>query len=333
MLNHVNELWRRVRRAPENEGGNGEGNGDGKGGADDKGGDKGAQGKDGDSSKSNSNGSGNDSLIDLDGEGTKVAKEGERPAHVPEDMWDAEKKALKEGVNPIDEWAKAQKIANDLRQKMGKGEHKPPAKAEDYKLPDLKEEADKGVMEMLKSDEPFMKEIKATAFKYGMSQEQYAGFLSDVGRVVFKAAGDKANEAMTPLTDAEKQEIREAEMAKIGPNAPKMMAAVEGWVKGLIAEGYINYQEKEEIKAMAATATGLSVLNKLRARQGGDSIPMGETLTVDGLKSDAEIFAMHGTEAYKNSNDPGHAKAHAEVERQLDLRRKAGRPELLQVQA
>lgn len=325
MLVNGNDFWHRLRRAPDGEGnGGGDGNGNGEGEGQNK------EGENGSTSSGNGDGAGgdNDSLIDLEGQGTK---EGERPAHVPEDMWDADKKALKEGVNPLDEWGKAQKIANDLRAKMGKGEHKPPATAEGYKLPELKDESDKGVMEMLKSDEPFMKEIKNTAHKYGMSQEQYAGFLADVGRVVFKAAQDKTGEATTELTPEEKAEIREAEMAKIGPNAPKMMAAVEGWVKGLIAEGYINPEEKEEIKAMASTATGLSVLNKLRARQGGESIVFDNVHTVEGLKSDVEIYNMMGTKAYTDSSDPAHSSTHAEVERQLELRKKAGRPELLQV--
>lgn len=274
--------------------------------------------------KSGAGAGGDKSLIDLDGKGSA----GERPAYIPEALWDADKKALKEGTTAdvLKELETQHKRAEGLRRELGKGTQVAPKTAKEYKLPQLTEEADKSAAALLKADDPFIGELAEAAHEAGMSQKQYENFLTKAARALAKHGDERA----APLTDDQLAAIRDAEFAKIGPNAPRVASAVEGWARGLIAQGHFNPAEVQEIKAMAATADGLRVLNKLRTLTGGESIPMDGGTTVDGLMSDAEIKGLYATPEYNDPQHSGHATMHAKVAKQLDLRQKAGRPTYLQ---
>lgn len=307
-------------RSPDKEGAGGD---DGK----DSGGDgKGAEGKDGGPSKgdSSSNGGGKDSLIDLD---NPPAKAGERPAFVPETAWDAEKKTIKTDV-ALSEWEKAHNRAEGLRKELSKAPQLAPKEAKDYKLPEFKEEADKAVKELLKADDPFVQKLTEIAHKHGLSQKQYEGFMAEAGREIAKAQADGGEQK---LSEEEINAIKETEMGKIGPNAPRVAAAVSEFLQTKKAQGLFDDDMIAEVKAIGATAAGLKILNAWRSDAGGESITMGDSLTVDGLLSDGEIFGLMGSAAYQNQNDPGHAEMHVKVNKQLTLRQKAGRPERLAV--
>lgn len=299
--------------------------GGGKGG-EDGGEGKSAEGKDSGSSKGDSsgNGGGKDSLIDLD---TPPAKAGERPAFVPEAAWDADKKTIKSDV-ALSEWEKAHNRAEGLRKELSKAPQLAPKEAKDYKLPEFKDEADKAVKELLKADDPFVQKVTEIAHKHGLSQKQYEGFMAEVGREIAAAnaeGGDKK------LSEDEINAIKETEMGKIGPNAPRVAAAISEFLQTKKAQGIFDDDMIDELKAIGSTAAGLKILNAWRSDAGGESIPMGDSLTVDGLLTDAEIFGMMGSPAYQNQNDPGHAEMHVKVNKQLTLRQKAGRPERLAV--
>lgn len=316
--------WKRLYRSPDGEG---SGGGEGGEGAPDKNG-EGA----GDAGNGNGGGNGDGTLIDLDGKGGSP-KAGERPAYIPETLWDAEKKAVKEGTQAelLKELDTQHRRAEGLRRELGKAPQKAPAKAEDYKLPDFtKDDKDKPLAEIFKADDPFVKGMSGVFHKYGVSQAQYEGIMKDAGHLLAGMKPDGSGEPAA-LTEDEIKDIQAQEMAKIGPNAPRIAAAVSEHFSTLIKQGHFNDAEVKEIKAMASTAEGLTVLNKLRALMGGESIPLGNSLKVDGLLDDAEIFAMMSTPAYQNSSDPGHAEMHRKYNAQLALREKAGRPVQLQV--
>lgn len=322
--------WLNIKRAPDD---GGTGGGDGANG-EGKAGENGAPAK-GDGAGDGAGGgkSGADgSLIDLD---NKAPPTGERPAYIPEAAWDATAKALKKDAADVlaKELETATNRADGLRKELGKGKQNPPAKAEDYKLPDfVKDEKDKPLQELFKADDPLVKGLGPVFHKHGVSQAQYEGIMKDGGHLIAELAKDvKGGGEEKQLTEAELEEIRTAELAKIGPNGSRIAAAVSGHLKELISQGHFNTEEISELRAMASTASGLTVLNKMRALMGGESIPTGDSVSVDGLLSDGEIFGMMGTKEYQNSNDPGHAAMHQKVDRQLTLRQKAGRPERLAV--
>lgn len=264
------------------------------------------------------------SLID---ENAEAPKEGERPGYLPENAWDEEKKAPKADVL-LSEYERSQKRVTDLLAKLGKGEHKPPAKPEDYKLPEFKDEADKGAADLLKSDSAFVKNLAGVAHKAGLGQVQFETFMGEAAKLLAAATGEKKGDE--PLTAEEKEQIREDIYKEIGPNAPRLHAAVNGFVKMLKDQGKFSEGELAEIKAMGASAAGLTALNKLRTMTGGESIPI-DAQHIDGLPSDQEIFTFMGQKAYNDPSDPGHLEAHKKVDGWLKGREAAGRPATLQV--
>lgn len=299
-------------------------NADANKGGGDGGGDKGKQGG-GDSDA-------NKSLIDLDGKGDD--KKGERPAYIPESLWDKDKKAVKDGTDPVvlKELETAHKRVDGLRKELGKAPQKAPAKPEDYKLPDFtKDEKDAPLKDVFKPDDPFVKGMAPVFHKHGVSQAQYEGIMRDGGHLLAGLAKDIVGDASQPPTAEELEEHRNEQYKAIGPNAPRLAAAVSEHFRMLKEQGHFTDNELEEIKATTASAHGLTMMNKLRVLMGGESIPMGDTLTVDGLKSDAEIQGMIGSDEYMNPSNPKHAEMQRTVKAQLTLREKAGRPERLQV--
>lgn len=265
---------------------------------------------------------GGDGLSLLDEAGTET-KAGERPEFLPETAWDAEKKTVKADVL-LTEFEKAQKIAKDLRTKLGRGEQKPPAKAEDYKLPQFTEEADKPLAEILKADDPLVKGLMGVAHEAGMSQVQFESFMAKAARLVNDAAANNKGDDSEP-TEEEKAEHRKTEMAKLGPNGPRIATAVKGFLEQ--HKGVFSEDDVKEIRAVASTAQGLRVLDKLRLLAGGENIAVGDGLHVDGLPSDAEIHQVIGSAAYRN----GDVATHKKVSTWLEQRKQAGRPDRLQV--
>lgn len=311
-------LGLKIYRSPDDSGG--------KGGTDDAG-DEGkgspAADKNGDAAKGDSNGDGGKPLIDLD---NPPAKAGEKPAWMPDTAWDGEKKTVKVDV-ALTEWEKANARAEGLRKELSKAPQKAPAKVEDYRLPEFKDEKDKALTTMLKADDPFIKKVTEFAHKHGLSQSQYEGFLSDVGRELAAEAG-KEGDSKGPSKE-EAEEYAKQQLDLIGPNGPRVAAAVSEFLLQKKSQGIFDDEMIGELKALSVTASGLKILNAWRSDAGGESIPLGDSITVDGLLTDGEIFGMYGTKAFNDPSDPGHAEMHVKVNRQLDLRRKAGRPERL----
>lgn len=261
-----------------------------------------------------------DSLLDSldDGEGVDMDfTSGEKPEGLADEFWDEETNTP--NVKAMyDAMKKQEQRANDLRSKLGKGVQKAPEKADDYTI-DFSETASQHIPE----DDPIVNAGKEVAHKYGLSQEQYAGFMAEMADKLVDHAEEMA--ANPPeLTDEQRSEIKKAEYAKIGDNAPAVVRAVESWARGLHADGEFSEGDLEAFKTMAVSGEQIRVLNKLRARMGGSNdIPMDAV--DDGLPSDREIADMLD-KAYAAKDQTAINK----VEALLDKRRQAGRPEKLQ---
>lgn len=309
------------------EGGGGSGGGDAAQQGGDKGGQQQAADKGGEGQQQQGTG---DSLLDdveSDGEGDKgkdapIDFSKGRPDWLPQDAWDEAAKQPKADV-----LAKHLKAAEDrakgLRDKLAKGLPKPPKDAKEYEF----KASDKSKKYVADND-PVVAAAAPIALKYGLSKEQFAGFMGDMADTLAElsekaqAEGTKEQE----LTPEEKAEIRTKEYAKIGTNAPQIIRAVESWGREMKAEGFLSEGDLEAFKSMAMNGDQVRVLNKLRARAGGgNALPMDAG--GDGLPSDKEIGEM--------LNKAWSAKDEAEEKRIMDkympLRKQAGRPDRLQV--
>lgn len=328
----------------DDEGGAGGGGSDGADGGNDGGNESGSDGADGNDSGADEGGQdgGNESGDGADGEdgaaddGDKKKDSdsllnaldddegqsfdfstGEKPEGFPDEYWDAENnsvnaQALFEGLK------KQEKIAKDLRAKMGKGDHKPPEKPENYKL-ELSEE----LQELVPEDDPLLKAARERAHSVGMSQEAFQTFVADIVGDMAKISEDMADENSPANEEARAEYIKE-QIKQIGPNGPQVLRSVQSWANELKAEGVFNEQDVETMLEEGLTSARMvQMFNRLRSRMGGSDVPM-DTID-DGLPPDTEIADTINA-AYESKNP---AKIRA-AEQLLDKRRAAGRPEKLQ---
>lgn len=237
------------------------------------------------------------SLLDSIGDGEGISfdfSSGEKPEEFPEDFWDAENKTP--NVQALyDNYKKQEKRANDLRAKLGKGEHKAPKEASAYTV-----EFSDTAQPIIQENDPLVEAAKETAFKYGMSQEMFNGFINDMAENMATISANFANN-QPQQTPEQLEEYKRQEFAKIGENAPAVIRAVESWGRGLYEGGNLSESDLEAFKSMATTGDQVRVLNKLRSIMGNaDPIPMDTTS--DSLPSDDEIADMLA-EAYSTNNE------------------------------
>jgi len=259
------------------------------------------------------------SMLDAlgDGEGTDFDFTGEdKPEGFPDEFWDADNNA----VNPqalFNEVKKQEKIAKDLRAKMGKGEHKAPEKATDYKL-ELPEE----LQELVPADDPLIAKAQERAHELGMSQENFQSFISEMIGDMAEIAADAAD-PNSEAAEAARAEYVQDQIKQIGPNGAQVLRAVESWGKELVAEGTISEADAQTLKDEGlVSAKMVQLFNRLRSRMGGADIPLAPV--DDGLPPDSEIADMLD-KAYSSKDEAKIRKA----EEMLDKRRAAGRPEKL----
>lgn len=260
------------------------------------------------------------SLIDglEDGEGQTFDFSGEeKPEGFPDEYWDEENKrpnaqALFESLQ------KQEKIAKDLRAKMGKGAHKPPEKPEQYQF-----EASEKAAEFIGEDDPVVAAAKEIAHKHGLSQEQYAGFMAEISDKMVDIAAELGDEN-SEHNQAQREAYIKDQIKAIGPNGPQVLRAVQSWANELKAEGTFNEDDVQTLMDEGlVSAKMVQMFNRLRSRMGGSDVPM-DTID-DGLPPEDEIAEMVNN-AYLSKDQAKIRK----VEQLLDKRRAAGRPELLQ---
>lgn len=211
------------------------------------------------------------------GKGAAAGADG-RPADIPEQFWDPEKKAVRH-----ESLAKAWKdtAAENKTLKATKGA--PPEKAELYVF-DRPATLPAHILADPAKDES-LKLLRETAHAAGLTQEQF-------GKL---AAGyyERAAKLLPAPPDPK------AEIAKLGENGEKVADAVISWVEGLGKTGLLNDAEVDALVMQGASADGIRGLNKIReALGGGAPIPVGALEGATSHTAD-ELYAMVGTEKYK----------------------------------
>ena len=245
---------------------------------------------------------------------------GERPEGFPEDYWNEEDG----GVNAqklFDDLKKQEKIAGDLRRKMGKGEHKAPENAEDYKL-ELSEE----LSELIPSDDPLLVKAKERAHQYGMSQEDFQGFIGEIISDMSELAGESADPEMTE--QAQKDYIQE-QIKLIGPNGAQVLRSVESWGNELLAKGALSEGALETLKTEGMNSANMvKLMNEMRVVMGGGDVPV--TPIDDGLPAD-KVIADKMNDLFEKARESGNSSEYDNYVADITERRKrAGRPDLLQ---
>lgn len=265
-----------------------------------------------------------DSLLDgVDGdddggEVTALDFSNGKPEGFPDELWDSEKNAPKaDGL--YKKWQEAENRAKGLRDKLARGEGKPPKEAKDYTV----DAGDKGKA-LLKADDPLIAEAQKIAHELKIPKETYGKFMGKLTDFLADHIEKMQEQGPAELSEDQKAEIRKAEYAKIGTNAVQVIKAVESWGRELKASGQFSEVELEAFKSMAMTGEQVRVLNKLRAMAGGgNALPMD--FSDDGLPSDDEIAELQAK--VKTQEDQ------RKVDELYDKRRRAGRPDKLQIKA
>lgn len=188
----------------------------------------------------------------------------DRPAWLPEQFWDA--KANRPQIEAL------AKSWTDLRTKIARGEGVVPDTADGYRLP-LPDGAPAG---LVPADDPLWKAVREAAHQAGVTQAQ----LEALARPYLDAAL-KARAAQGVPADAEaERKLYEAELGRLGPNAPAVVREVKGWLAGLVSRGIMTEQERDALK-LVSTADGVRALLKLRQISGDRPIP------IDGINEAA----------------------------------------------
>lgn len=197
----------------------------------------------------------------------------------------------------------------DLRAKFGRGEHKPPAKPEDYAL-----ELPKDLKFEIPKDDALMASARQAAHAAGFSNADFNKFM---GPVVAKlaelagAAGQGAGgsaAAATPEQQAEQQKQAaeeqraafKAELQKLGPQGEAVVRQVGTWLKGLETKGVLSAEEFQGLRSLT-TAEGVTGLRKLMELAGETPVPVDPAAVgIDLSIEDAKKLMI---EAYKDGGD------------------------------
>lgn len=206
---------------------------------------------------------------------TKATDAPTRPDWLPEKFWDAK------GNAPA--YDKLAKSYSELEKQFKAGAHKAPKDGK-YDLSPVKD---------VPQDDPMLSGFLEIAKENGLSQKAVTEILSVVG-----AQTAAQREAMTVNV--------KAEMEKLGANAKEILQDTLRWSQSLVAKGVLTKDEQAELKIMAGTATGVKVLQKMRAYYGDRAIPVNVG-AVDGESySKDDLQAMVGKPEYKT--DPVYRK-------------------------
>lgn len=253
-----------------------------------------------------------------DGKGGGGAGGPSRPDWLPENFFKNDARDLKPEdlklLSHIDIEALARSQA-DLRSKFGRGEHKPPAKPDDYTF-----EMPKDVKLEIKADDPLMASVRSAAHAAGLSNADFNKFLQPVvtklGELVASGAGAKQ---LTPEQQQEAARQAQAQQAaafdkelqKLGPTGREAVRQVGTWIKGLGTKGILTEAEVTELSYLS-TAEGITAMRKLMELSGEKPVP------VDPMSAGAEMSIEEAkrlmTEAFAEGGDTNE-KSRAKLER------------------
>lgn len=221
-----------------------------------------------------------------------------KPEGFPDDFWDAEKKA------PVidklfTDWQRKDKIAKDLRVKLGKGEFegKPPEDIKEYTV-ELSDE----LKPLVPEDDRIYNAARQAAKDAGLPKEAFNKFMQPVIAELAKAKA----EMETPPTAEEIEAGRMAEVEKLGPSGQKIVEAVGSFIEQLYKGGTLSEAEAKAAKNMVFDADSARVMNKLRVMAGGrDQVPVDAPIDDKASRMDVE---KKMAEAMRTGNEADYLK-------------------------
>ena len=159
---------------------------------------------------------------------------GERPEFMPEQFWSEEGGPDLEGLA---------KSYQELRAKMSSGKHKAP-KDGSYDIASLR---DHGVTE----DDAMLNDFTKFAAESGLSQDQF----DQITSIYMQHMGQMFDQTETN---------KEAEMARLGPRADKIIGGLNPWLTKLGNSGALSAEEVDAIASKADNRDYIMALNKIR---------------------------------------------------------------------
>lgn len=220
-----------------------------------------------------------------------------KPEGFPDDFWDADKNAP--AVDKLyKEFQNRDKIAKDLRVKLSRGEFtgQAPADINEY-IVELSDE----LKPIVPDGDPLFDAARQAAKDAGLPKEAFSKFMTPI---ISKLAELKAQQDQGP-SEAEIEQFRSEEIAKLGPAGTKVVSAVGAFIDQLHSGGTFSDAEAATAKAMANSAEAVKVLNKLRMMSGApDQVPVEIPVDTKASRSDieakmAKAFASKNEEEYK----------------------------------
>lgn len=205
-----------------------------------------------------------------------------RPEHIPEPFWDSAK-----GEPRLEAMMKSW---TDLRRQISRGDHKPPARAEEYRLP----LPDGAPQSLVPSDDPILASVRESAHAAGISQAQFDALARPFLAELAKIAGNVQAPAVA------QQEYAKAELAKLGPGGEAQLRVLATWGQGLLRKGTISPEEFNEFRGFASSAAGVRLLAKLRGLAGEQPVPVDAAAIPDeGSLEDAYALIAKGDDTSK----------------------------------
>lgn len=186
---------------------------------------------------------------------------------LPEKFW-------KDGAPRVDEALKAR---SELEKQFKRGDHKAP---ETYDVSFL---AAKGVT----NDDPLLGSFQSWAKENGVSQ------------AAFQKLAENYVEMQMQQQNAVQINV-EAEKAKLGPNADKVISEMVNWGQGMVKRGIWSKDDFDEFKIMGGTARGLNALMKVREFYGDMRRIPTDVATTSQRPSKDELQGMIADPRYKS---------------------------------
>lgn len=207
-----------------------------------------------------------------------------RPDDFPEDFWDAEKNTPNV-AKLYDEYKRADKIAKDLRVKLGKGEFtgKAPKDVAEYVLENAESYKD-----IVADDDPVFDAAKQAALEAGLPVDTFNKFMSGVLPKIAELSQDE--QKTEEQLQAEFEEYRRVELEKLGPSANAMVKANNDFIEEVVSMGLISKELKDAAKSMVTNADQLRVMNALRslAQRNRENVNIDVPIDAKASKADLE---------------------------------------------
>jgi len=234
---------------------------------------------------------------------------GARPDFIPEQFWDPASNQPR-----VEAMAKSWR---DLRAKVSQGIGNAPENPDSYAFPKIEGMTE----ELVKADDPLWKQVRESAHKAGVTQQQLEAIISPYIQDALERA--KQQPAASPEEDAAaRQAARAAELGKLGPNGDLMVRDIKGWITGLQSRGSLTDAEAQALM-VAGNADGIRALAKLRALAGEKPIPLDSLAGADMTVADARALMIQGM-AEKNAGQASGQEKIDRARRSLEALEKRG---------